>query len=795
MFQLISSQAIRTVQGGPGIKGRAGVIYQDAKTGACYTWDDALGVMRPQVTVRWVALDQVASPTPEMLADTSSLFQLMTPPFTRYVSNGSSLVPSAGASSAMQLANDTGLPGISTGEAIQFMNQKLATLPQRYLLDMGVDPTGVADSSPMIAEAASILLNGGTIGGGTNLVLPFGNIKMSQSPLLPPGSSLIFSPFTRVQPTLGPVAAVVTGSINNFTLTVSGVTSGALAPNQVISGPGVTPGTFISSGGGTTWTLSRSQNVPGPVAITARSCGFTRISGTDHFGLFFINTPDGEQWLTGPSFPTSGAFPNTRGTKVENFFLDNQANLDGLPIVGAVVGACAHFENSRSAYGCLAWTINQYLDKVSFGKAYMHETYDFGIKLRNVGDGWWINQLHTYSPTSGSNGGKNCKGASLNNTSGGLMSGAIGGDHVLTNVSNFTIQGMHNETGTLTFNNSGGKVQDSYIWMQTDQPATRRIKVTGTAGRRAVVLENNRFVYNNNMSEAADQYEVGIGAHANVIIRDNYRQVSRNGVLSDAELMGIQVWDEDASAGVAAWNNYSFILSQNGRIDLSKRVPLVQTVPLSASMSTNALGSFLGSASLAAAAGVWNGSAGATYRYKAIVLVDPVRMLGLVSSEVVANGAVTSNGNGILIPLSWNRYPQGLIRLYRGSTGNANEYTEFVDIPAVACRILNDRGTTCNGFAWQQYNGGVPADAPTPNNPGEGQIHFRQVLATWYAAAAPAGNVGTFVAGDRIINRVPSEQGSVTNPPSKYVIDGWLCTTGGAPGTAVWMQQRTLTGN
>lgn len=54
--------------------------------------------------------------------------------------------------------------------------------------------------------------------------------------------------------------------------------------------------------------------------------------------------------------------------------------------------------------------------------------------------------------------------------------------------------------------------------------------------------------------------------------------------------------------------------------------------------------------------------------------------------------------------------------------------------------------------------------------------------------SAPAS--GTYSVCDRVINTSPSELGSAG---SKYVVQGWICTAAGTPGT--WLEQRTLTGN
>ena len=57
-------------------------------------------------------------------------------------------------------------------------------------------------------------------------------------------------------------------------------------------------------------------------------------------------------------------------------------------------------------------------------------------------------------------------------------------------------------------------------------------------------------------------------------------------------------------------------------------------------------------------------------------------------------------------------------------------------------------------------------------------------------AYTAAPTTGTWVQGDKITNSNPTELGSAG---SKYVIQGWVCTVSGTPGT--WLQIRTLTGN
>jgi len=63
--------------------------------------------------------------------------------------------------------------------------------------------------------------------------------------------------------------AVIVGSITGTTLTVASVSSGTLAIGQKITGTGVSDGTYITAGSGTSWTVSKSQTVGSGTTITA----------------------------------------------------------------------------------------------------------------------------------------------------------------------------------------------------------------------------------------------------------------------------------------------------------------------------------------------------------------------------------------------------------------------------------------------------------------------------------------------------------------------------------------------
>lgn len=84
-----------------------------------------------------------------------------------------------------------------------------------------------------------------------------------------------------------------------------------------------------------------------------------------------------------------------------------------------------------------------------------------------------------------------------------------------------------------------------------------------------------------------------------------------------------------------------------------------------------------------------------------------------------------------------------------------------------------------------------------PNLTRELREHAQQVnllsegrIAAAYNAATAAPTTGTYAQGDFVRNSAPTEAGSAS---SMYVIFGWLCVSGGTPGT--WVECRWLTGN
>lgn len=98
------------------------------------------------------------------------------------------------------------------------------------------------------------------------LTVTVGGVDVTSSTITLTSATSFSSAAALIQSAFGHYDGVVTGSIAGTTLTVTAVTSGALAVGQIISGSGVTAGTkitgFLTGTGGTgTYTVSETQTV------------------------------------------------------------------------------------------------------------------------------------------------------------------------------------------------------------------------------------------------------------------------------------------------------------------------------------------------------------------------------------------------------------------------------------------------------------------------------------------------------------------------------------------------------
>ena len=128
---------------------------------------------------------------------------------------------------------------------------------------------------------------GGGAGGGTSNVIPTagttntggggggGGVNTSISGIAGAaggsGVVILSVPSANYSGTTTGSTAVFVGAITTTTLTVASVTSGTIAIGMVLSGTGVTVGTTITAGSGSSWTITPSQTVAAGTTITGYS--------------------------------------------------------------------------------------------------------------------------------------------------------------------------------------------------------------------------------------------------------------------------------------------------------------------------------------------------------------------------------------------------------------------------------------------------------------------------------------------------------------------------------------------
>jgi len=163
--------------------------------------------------------------------------------------------------------------------------------------------------------------------------------------------------------------ASFTGSISTTTLTVSGVT-GTIHIGQLVQGTNVTPGTVITAGSGTSWTVSHSQTVSGEAmtsAILGAGQSFT-IMNYNSTALQLASTPA----INGFPGGATGTVPQYGGIGC----ISNGATLDCL---GFGVQPNQAFTNAAQTWtGVQTWGESLIAPNIQSGTTYTLQASDCG---------------------------------------------------------------------------------------------------------------------------------------------------------------------------------------------------------------------------------------------------------------------------------------------------------------------------------------------------------------------------------------------------------------------------------
>lgn len=131
--------------------------------------------------------------------------------------------------------------------------------------------------------------------------------------------SVQYTPIANQEPNLGP--ATFTGSISGTLLTIIGAITGIVQIGQLVTGSGVLNRTYITSGSGSSWTLSASQTVLSTAMTTTCYTSGATFSGTISGTTLTVTsaiagTIQVGQYLSAVSGTTSGAQGVLNGTYI-----------------------------------------------------------------------------------------------------------------------------------------------------------------------------------------------------------------------------------------------------------------------------------------------------------------------------------------------------------------------------------------------------------------------------------------------------------------------------------------------
>ena len=173
------------------------------------------------------------------------------------------------------------------------------------------------------------------------------------------GATSFSNAASTIQSALGAYDAVFTGSITGTALTVGGSVVGALEPGQLVTGAGVTAGTTIVSGSGTSWVVSASQTV----SSETLSCGPAEVT-YDSVAEAFVITGGTPGAIGTIAFPTTAGISTGLGLTAATGAVLSQGAPEATP-VAFMTALAAGFQNWAKFSTIFEPVTN---DKVSFAQ-------------------------------------------------------------------------------------------------------------------------------------------------------------------------------------------------------------------------------------------------------------------------------------------------------------------------------------------------------------------------------------------------------------------------------------------
>lgn len=353
------------------------------------------------------------------------------------------------------------------------------------------------------------------------------------------------------------------------------------------------------------------------------------------------------------------------------------------------------------------------------------ESNNYGVICGNIGDNCGIKNSHFNF---------NGKGITIGSAHNGfIIENLICHADIIAGRSNVSINNLHMENGSLSFNETTLKLTNAMIWKMT----SNTISLT----KCEAIFENIIFIYRQDVLSYEDVNDIDIYADdlSNYEVKNCYKKVlePNNDVPLYTYNKSHIKTNRDNAPTVSSYKRYNTVLNTHSK-----------TVAPQTRWGFGTERQF----------GKWFGPE-TSYFFKALIMVDYDRLVANLTYNKVFNFSFTTAGWGALVSSTNVGY-----RIYRGTENGV--YDSYCDI-AHNNGYLIDNGFVINGNKWQSRTPGgidnmnqVVLDTITKYDENDNITVYLNALPTY----------GTWKQGDKVI-----VSGTV-----------YLCTVGGTPGT--WVQ-------
>jgi hypothetical protein len=336
---------------------------------------------------------------------------------------------------------------------------------------------------------------------------------------------------------------------------------------------------------------------------------------------------------------------------------------------------------------------------------------------------------------------------------GSITSNILNGNVLIDSCKAIVFHSNHMELGAkLTVRASNVTTMNNFFWKKTTPNLV--LEASTDSNVSVVHSSDDMFLFYDSCIDplggavvdsvdGISEYDVQIDNDSLLQLTQSYRYWVQRDNIGKMYPFGIAICDSNGP--VDNFNNYSHLLSSDGRIMRTQNV--INDVYVNKLTSATSYGYGVHNNI------IWNKVAG-TYSYAYQIVWDKKRKIFGNSGALTWNtgDAITLSNRGVLFHLanaSENGY-QAMLRVYRRLGNSGSTYTDYVDIPVAGNVYLYDNGYSVCGFKWDTWEAGTKEVGNTNIT----SIRFRGINVECEAPAAPT--TGVWEDGDIVYNTATS---------------------------------------